>query len=149
MKITIGNKHLKKTVEFLSGLELSGKASRVRVKLNARLQEKLQEFSTEFQQIKTKFDELKEQEEYEGLKEQLKQMDELTAEDSIVDMTEYTHLLPALKDELENYPNTLQGDNAVAHDILLDALEDNLPSSKFDTDAANNEVEEAQYQEVE
>ena len=147
MKITIGNRHLKKTVEFLSGLELSGKASRVRVKLNARLQGKLQDFSTEFQQIKTKFDELKEQEEYEGLKEQLRHMDELTAEDSIVDMTEYTHLLPALKDELENYPNTLQGDNAVAHDILLDALEDNLPSSEADTDADNN-VEEAQYQEV-
>ena len=147
MKITIGNKHLKKSVEFLSGLELSGKASRVRVKLNGRLQEKLQEFSTEFQQIKTKFDELKEKEQYEELKEQLKQMDELTAEDSIVDMTEYTHLLPALKDELENYPNTLQGDNAVAHDILLDALEDNLPSRE--PDAANKEVEEAQYQEVE
>lgn len=148
MKITIGNKHLKKTVEFLSSIELSGKASRVRVKLNGRLQEKLQDFSTEFQQIKTKFDELKEQEEYEALKEQLKQMDELTAEASIVDMTEYEHLLPSLKDELENYPHMLQGDNAVAHDMLLDALEDNLPSSEDDTDAANT-VEEAQYQEVE
>ena len=147
MKITIGNKHLKKTVEFLNGLELSGKASRVRVKLNSRLQEKLQEFSTEFQQIKTKFDELKEKEEYEALKEQLKQMDELTAEVSIVDMTEYEHLLPSLKDALENYPDKLHGDNAVAHDLLLDALEDNLPSSE--PDAANNEVEEAQFQEVE
>lgn len=148
MKITIGNKHLKKTVEFLSGLELSGKASRVRVKLNARLQEKLQEFSTEFQQIKTKFDELKEQEEYEALKDKLKQLDEITSEVSIVDMTEYTHLLPALKDELENYPHMLQGDNAVAHDLLLDALENGLPLSEEDTDADNN-VEEAQYQEVE
>src|SRR5699024_540224 len=147
MKITIGNKHLKKTVEFLNGLELSGKASRVRVKLNSRLQEKLQEFSTEFQQIKTKFDELKEKEEYEALKEQLKQMDELTAEVSIVDMTEYEHLLTSLKDALENYPDKLHGDNAVAHDLLLDALEDNLPSSE--PDAANNEVEEAQFQEVE
>lgn len=148
MKITIGNKHLKKTVEFLNELELSGKASRVRVKLNRRLQEKLQDFSSEFHQIKTKFDELKTDENYESMQAELQFMDELTAEDAVVDMTEYAHLLPSLKDELEHYPHMLQGDNAVAHDLLLDALEDNLPSSEDDTNAANT-VEEAQYQEVE
>src|SRR5699024_8219717 len=148
MKITIGNKHLKKTVEFLSGLELSGKASRVRVKLNNRLQEKLQEFSTEFQQIKTKFDELKEKEEYEAMKEQLEQMDELTAEESVVDMTEYAHLLPALKDEMEEYPHVLQGDDAVAHDLLLDALESEFNDGN-NAPQIENSVEDAQYQEVE
>lgn len=143
MKLSIVNKDLKKTVEFLSGIELSGKSSRARVKLNDRLSEKLTDFSVEFSKMKQTFDELKDTEQYEKLDKQIKQLNELTSEVSIVDMGEYEHLLGSLKTDLEDYPHVLKGDDAVAHDIVLDALEGNNVTQ------INNSVEDAQYQEVE
>ena len=143
MKLSIVNKNLKKTVEFLSGIELSGKSSRARVKLNDRLNEKLTDFSVEFSKLKETFDELKETEQYEKLDNQIEQLNELTSEVSIVDMGEYEHLLGSLKTDLEDYPHVLKGDDAVAHDIVLDALEGNNVTQ------INNSVEDAQYQEVE
>ena len=143
MKLSIVNKDLKKTVEFLSGIELSGKSSRARVKLNDRLSEKLTDFSVEFSKLKETFDELKDTEQYEKLDNQIEQLNELTSEVSIVDMGEYEHLLGSLKTDLEDYPHVLKGDDAVAHDIVLDALEGNNVTQ------INNSVEDAQYQEVE
>lgn len=143
MKLSIVNKDLKKTVEFLSGIELSGKSSRARVKLNDRLSEKLTDFSVEFSKMKQTFDELKDTEQYEKLDNQIEQLNELTSEVSIVDMGEYEHLLSSLKTDLEDYPHVLKGDDAVAHDIVLDALEGNNVTQ------INNSVDDAQYQEVE
>ena len=142
MKLSIVNKNLKKTVEFLSDIELSGKSSRARVKLNDRLSEKLTDFSVEFSKMKQTFDELKDTEQYEKLDNQIEQLNELTSEVSIVDMGEYEHLLGSLKTDLEDYPHVLKGDDAVAHDIVLDALEGNNVTQ------INNSVEDAQYQEV-
>lgn len=142
MKLSIVNKDLKKTVEFLSGIELSGKSSRARVKLNDRLSEKLTDFSVEFSKMKQTFDELKDTEQYEKLDNQIEQLNELTSEVSIVDMGEYEHLLGSLKTDLEDYPHVLKGDDAVAHDIVLDALEGNNVTQI-------DGVEDAQYQEVE
>src|SRR5699024_1528180 len=142
MKLSIVNKDLKKTVEFLSDIELSGKSSRARVKLNDRLSEKLTDFSVEFSKMKETFDELKETEQYEKLDDQIKQLNELTSEVSIVDMGEDEHLLGSLKTDVEDYPHVLKGDDAVAHDIALDALE-GKEENKIDG------VEDAQYQEVE
>ena len=143
MKLSIVNKDLKKTVEFLSDIELSGKSSRARVKLNDRLSEKLTDFSVEFSKMKQTFDELKDTEQYEKLDNQIEQLNELTSEVSIVDMGEYEHLLGSLKTDLEDYPHVLKGDDAVAHDIVLDALEGNNVTQ------INNSVDDAQYQEVE
>ena len=143
MKLSIVNKDLKKTVEFLSDIELSGRSSRARVKLNDRLSEKLTDFSVEFSKMKQTFDELKDTEQYEKLDNQIEQLNELTSEVSIVDMGEYEHLLGSLKTDLEDYPHVLKGDDAVAHDIVLDALEGNNELQ------INNSVEDAQYQEVE
>lgn len=142
MKLSIVNKDLKKTVEFLSDIELSGKSSRARVKLNDRLSEKLTDFSVEFSKMKQTFDELKDTEQYEKLDSQIEQLNELTSEVSIVDMGEYEHLLGSLKTDLEDYPHVLKGDDAVAHDIVLDALEGNNVTQI-------DGVEDAQYQEVE
>ena len=142
MKLSIVNKDLKKTVEFLSGIELSGKSSRARVKLNDRLSEKLTDFSVEFSKLKETFDELKDTEQYEKLDNQIEQLNELTSEVSIVDMGEYEHLLGSLKTDLEDYPHVLKGDDAVAHDIVLDALEGNNVTQI-------DGVDDAQYQEVE
>ena len=142
MKLSIVNKDLKKTVEFLSGIELSGKSSRARVKLNDRLSEKLTDFSVEFSKMKQTFDELKDTEQYEKLDNQIEQLNELTSEVSIVDMGEYEHLLGSLKTDLEDYPHVLKGDDAVAHDIVLDALEGNNVTQI-------DGVDDAQYQEVE
>ena len=142
MKLSIVNKDLKKTVEFLNGIELSGKSSRARVKLNDRLSEKLTDFSVEFSKMKQTFDELKDTEQYEKLDNQIKQLNELTSEVSVVDMGEYEHLLGSLKTDLEDYPHVLKGDDAVAHDIVLDALEGNNVTQI-------DGVEDAQYQEVE
>ena len=143
MKLSIVNKDLKKTIEFLSDIELSGKSSRARVKLNDRLNEKLTDFSVEFSKMKQTFDELKDTEQYEKLDNQIKQLNELTSEVSIVDMGEYEHLLGSLKTDLEDYPHVLKGDDAVAHDIVLDALEGNNVTQ------IKNSVDDAQYQEVE
>src|SRR5699024_7467952 len=143
MKLSIVNKALKKTVEFLNDIELSGKSSRARVKLNDRLSEKLTDFSVELRKMKQTLDEVKDTEHYEKLDNQTKQLNELTSEVSIVDMGEYDHLLGSLKTDLEDYPHVLKGDDAVAHDIVLDALEGNNVTQ------INNSVEDAQYQEVE
>src|SRR5699024_4071766 len=107
MKLSNVNKDLKKTVEFLSGIELSGKSSRARVKLNDRLSEKLTDFSVAFSKMKETFDELKETEQYEKLDDHIKQLNELTSEVSNVDMGEYEHLLSSLKTNQEDNTHIL------------------------------------------
>lgn len=171
MKLSIENKSLKKVIEFLDVLELKGKSSRARVKLSTKLNGKLQDFSNDFIPLNTKFNEIKEEikqleqeekyelldDKYTALKDTADEMNELSVEISVVGMTEYEHLLPHLKDELDNYQGSLQGDRAIAHDVILDALEENLPSSEVaeehSVEQSNVEVdhadyEEAQYEEV-
>ncbi|WP_026859345.1 hypothetical protein [Jeotgalicoccus psychrophilus] len=145
MKISVENKHVKKVVEFLEGLVVSDspKASRARVKLQNRLQEKLNEFSIEYMKLNGELEELKKKEDYKGCETILKHMQELQNEISVVVLTEYAHMMPTLKEVLENYSHTLEGNNAVAHDLLLDALEDNLPSSPVaEADNENAELVE-------
>lgn len=127
MKLKIQNGELKKIDEFLQTLALSGKASRGKVKLKRRVLEKLNEFSVDFESVRN-------DEETDQTKRN-EQLIELIKEDAVIDMSEYANQLTAFKDALEDYGEKMQGDDAIAHDVLLDALE--------------TEIEETQYQEVE
>lgn len=114
MKIEIPNIHLKKVAEFLPTIELAGRASRGKVKFLDKLAVKLQEFSTDFNEIKEKkSDEDKKNDE----------IIELVKENAIISMDEYPHLMDAFFDALENYEVALKGEDAVAYDVLLTAYE--------------------------
>lgn len=131
MKLELQNIHLKKVVEFLSTLELAGRASRGKVKFLDKLTVKLQEFSTDFSKIKEqKIDEDKKNDE----------IIELVKENAIISMDEYPQLMNAFFDALENYEVALKGDDAIAYDVLLTAYESNN-DLKDSVDGANKKVE--------
>ena len=116
MKLEIQNIHLKKVVEFLPTIELAGRASRGKVKFLDKVAAKLQEFSTDFNEIK------------EGDSDEDKKNDEiieLVKENAVISMDEYPQLMNAFFDALENYEVALKGDDAIAYDVLLTAYESN------------------------
>ena len=116
MKLEIQNIHLKKVVEFLPTIELAGRASRGKVKFLEKVAAKLQEFSTDFNEIK------------EGDSDEDKKNDEiieLVKENAVISMDEYPQLMNAFFDALENYEVALKGDDAIAYDVLLTAYESN------------------------
>lgn len=114
MKLEIPNFHLKKVAEFLPTIELAGRASRGKVKFLDKLTVKLQEFSTDFSNIKEqKIDEDKKNDE----------IIELIKENAIISMDEYPHLMNAFFDALDNYEVALKGEDAIAYDVLLTAYE--------------------------
>lgn len=134
MKLEIPNIHLKKVAEFLPTIELAGRASRGKVKFLDKVAVKLQEFSTDFNEIK------------EGDSDEDKKNDEiieLVRENAVINMDEYPHLLNTFFDALENYEVALKDDDAVAYDVLLTAYESN---NDFKDGGSN--IEDAQIQEV-
>lgn len=135
MKIEINNLHLKKVAEFLDGVKLAGKASRGKTKLLNKLVAKLQEFSEDFNKIK------------EGKSDADGQNDELIElanEISVIDMSEYPHLVQPLFAALDNYEEAINGEEAIAYDILMTAYESNN-----DLQDSDSIIEDAQFQEVE
>ena len=131
MKLEIQNIHLKKVVEFLPTIELAGRASRGKVKFLDKVAAKLQEFSTDFNEIK------------EGDSDEDKKNDEiieLVKENAVISMDEYPQLMNAFFDALENYEVALKDEDAVAYDVLLTAYESNN-DLKDSVDDANKKVE--------
>lgn len=116
MKLEIPNIHLKKVAEFLPTIELAGRASRGKVKFLDKVAVKLQEFSTDFNEIK------------EGDSDEDKKNDEiieLVRENAVINMDEYPHLINTFFDALENYEVALKDEDAIAYDVLLTAYESN------------------------
>ena len=131
MKLEIPNIHLKKVAEFLPTIELAGRASRGKVKFLDKVATKLQEFSTDFNEIKEKkLDEDKKNDE----------IIELVKENAVISVDEYPQLMNAFFDALENYEVSLKDDDAVAYDVLLTAYESNN-DLKDSVDDANKKVE--------
>lgn len=113
MKLEFSNLKLKGINEFLYSLELKGKVSRARQKLNKVIVEKLNEFSNDFMELEHDLsgDEL------------TKAKLELASEVAIVDVSEYESLMRYLYIELLNYDKGLSGEAADSYDIILDEFE--------------------------
>lgn len=114
MKIKIVNMHLKKVAEFIASLELSGKASRGKVKFGDVLGAKLQEFSKDFNEIQHS-------DKDESVRND--EIIELVKEESIIILDEYEHLVESFVESLDVYDKTLKGDDAIAYDVLMTAFE--------------------------
>lgn len=153
MEIKIINGSIQSVVEYLPKLKLKGRENRARQKLLKKASEKFQEFYSDIQEVKS--------ENPDNEQKQNEELQNLLKEEIIIDMTEYAHLMDSLYDALLDYPHEIDtqrtkekpSDSAI-HDYLIDTLEvgfdDSTNEPQIDEpDAANNEVEEAQYQEVE
>ena len=134
MKLKITNLHLKKVAEFLDDVKLSGKASRGKTKLMDKLVAKLQEFSEDFNKIK---------ESKSNAEKQSDELIELANEISVIDMGEYPHLVQPFFEAMDNYEEAMNGEEAVAYDVLMTAYESN--NDLKDSDSI---IEDAQIQEV-
>lgn len=157
MQLKFINGTIQPVVEYLPKLQLKGRENRARQKLLKKASEKFQEFYSDVQELKSEHpdDEQKQNEE----------MQTLLKEEIVLDMTEYTNLMHPLYDALLDYPHEIDtetvsesgqkkpSDSAI-HDYLIDTLEDGFDDSTNEPQideagATINEVEEAQYQEVE
>lgn len=133
--LTFTNGELINYLEFLSHLKLSGRASRGRSKLVSLLDSKQQEYSKDFNDVRNKYIILNENSEpaVENNKVKFKsdndrkkaqeEIDELSSEKAVIDITEYVQKVQALYTALEEYGYELEGLNAVLYDRLLDKLE--------------------------
>lgn len=153
MELKIINGSIQSVVEYLPKLQLKGRENRARQKLLKKASEKFQEFYSDIQEVKS--------ENPEDTAKQNEELQTLLKEEIVIDMTEYAHLMHPLYDALLDYPHEIDtvrtegkpSDSAI-HDYLIDVLEDGFDDSTNEPqidepDAANNEVEEAHYQEVE
>lgn len=133
--LTFTNGELINYLEFLSHLKLSGRASRGRSKLVSLLDSKQQEYSKDFNDVRNKYIILNENSEpaVENNKVKFKsdndrkkaqeEIDELSSEKAVIDVTEYVQKMQALYTALDDYSYELEGLNAVLYDRLLDKLE--------------------------
>lgn len=152
MQLKFINGSIQAVVEYLPKLQLKGRENRARQKLLKKASEKFQEFYSDVQELKSEHpdDDQKQNEE----------LQTLLKEEIVLDMTEYTNLMHPLYDALLDYPHEIDtvrtegkpSDSAI-HDYLIDVLEDGFEDSTNEPqidepDAANNEVEEAQFQEA-
>lgn len=157
MEIKIINGSVQSIVEYLPKLQLKGRENRARQKLLKKASEKFQEFYSDVQEVKS--------ENPDDTEKQNEELQTLLKEEIIIDMTEYAHLMHPLCDALLDYPHEIDtetvsesgqkkpSDSAI-HDYLIDVLEDGFDDSTNEPQideagATNNEVEEAQFQEVE
>lgn len=126
MKLKFSNLKLKAISDFLYSLELKGRDSRARQKLNKAVVEKLNEFSNDFMELEHDLsgDEL------------TKAKLELASEVAIVDVSEYEGIMNRLYAALIDYDKELSGEDADSYDLILDELEKYIEEP---TEASGNE----------
>lgn len=126
MKLKFSNLKLKAISDFLYSLELTGRFSRARQKLNKAVVEKLNEFSNDFMEL-----------EYDLSGDELtKAKLELASEVAIVDVSEYEGIMNRLYAALIDYDKELSGEDADSYDLILDELEKYIEEP---TEASGNE----------
>lgn len=126
MKWKFSNLKLKAISDFLYSLELTGRFSRARQKLNKAVVEKLNEFSNDFMEL-----------EYDLSGDELtKAKLELASEVAIVDVSEYEGIMNRLYAALIDYDKELSGEDADSYDLILDELEKYIEEP---TEASGNE----------
>src|SRR5699024_4250934 len=107
-------------------LELTGRFSRARQKLNKAVVDKLNEFSNDFMEL-----------EYDLSGDELtKAKLELASEVAIVDVSEYEGIMNRLYAALIDYDKELSGEDADSYDLILDELEKYIEEP---TEASGNE----------
>lgn len=126
MKLEFINLKLKSVSDFLYSLELKGRDSRARQKLNKAVVEKLNEFSNDFMELEHDLsgDEL------------TKAKLELASEVAVVDVSEYEGIMNRLYAALINYDKEISGEDADSYDLILDELEKYIEEP---TEAPENE----------
>lgn len=126
MKLKFSNLKLKAISDFLYSLELTGRFSRARQKLNKAVVEKLNEFSNDFMELEHDLsgDEL------------TKAKLELASEVAVVDVSEYEGIMNRLYAALIDYDKELSGEDADSYDLILDELEKYIEEP---TEAPENE----------
>lgn len=113
MKLEISNGDLKSVIDFMATVELGAKASRLRVRINKKLQEKMIDFGQDIEEIKH---------EHEG--ENLnKHFAELMDEKAVIDLSEHEQNINALREGIENCTAQMGGNTAIGHDAMLTELE--------------------------
>lgn len=113
MKLEFINLKLKAVSEFLYSLELKGRDSRARQKLNKSIVEKLNEFSNDFKELEHDLtgDELS------------KAKLELATEVAVIDVSQYERIMQQLYTTLVDYDKNLSGEDADSYDLILDEFE--------------------------
>lgn len=124
--------------DLLTSLKLSGKASRGRSKLVKLLAKKEQEYNDDFNEIRKPHILLDDsgQPVIQDDKVQFKtkedrvqvniELEELSNEQAVIDITEYKEKLDALYQALDSYPYELERMDAMAYDTLMDQLEESM-----------------------
>ena len=143
MKIEILNGSLQSIAEYLPKLKLKGRENRARQKLLFKVTDKFKEFYSDIQEVKS--------EHPDDIEKQNEAFAELSAEKSILDMSEYAHMMPTLYEAMLDYPYEIDTEreygkptDASIHDYVIDVLEEVVES--------NNETqntEETKLMEVE
>ena len=143
MKLEILSGSLQSVAEYLPKLKLNGRDNRARQKLLLKVTDKFKEFYSDIQEVKSDYPD--------DTEKQNEAFTELSKEKSVLDMSEYEHMMPALYNALLDYPHEIGTEreygkptDASIHDYVIDVLEEVIES--------NNETqntEETKLMEVE
>lgn len=128
MKLELLSGSLQSVAEYLPKLKLKGRENRARQKLLEKVANKFKEFYSDLQEIKSDHPD-----DTEKLNEAFA---ELSAEKSVIDMTEYAHMMPVLYDAMLDYPHEIDTEreygkptDASIHDYVIDVLEEVIESN--------------------
>lgn len=143
MKLEMLNGSLQSVAEYLPKLKLNGRPSRARQKLLAKVADKFKEFYSDIQEVKS--------EHPDDTEKQNEAFAELSKEKSILDMSEYAHMMPTLYQAMLDYPHEIDTQreygkptDASIHDYIIDVLEEVIESNDVPTDNENTELVEAE-----
>lgn len=128
MKLELLSGSLQSVAEYLPKLKLKGRENRARQKLLEKVANKFKEFYSDIQEVKS--------EHPDDVEKQNEAFAELSAEKSVLDMTEYAHMMPTLYDAMLNYPHEIGTEreygkptDSSIHDYVIDVLEEVIESN--------------------
>ena len=142
MEIKIENKYLTAVNNLLFNLKLKGKQTRARSKFLKLVLKKIEEFNEDEKTLVKEYAKLDKDGEpivngdrydIEDLKGYGKAVKELNDEVAIISGSEYVNSFEELKTVLDNLDIELEGADALAYDLLMDAFEDESAKPKTKT----------------
>lgn len=145
MELKMTNSSVQLITEYLPKLKLKGKENRARQKLLNKTANRFQELYSDIQEVKSEYPD--------DLEKQSEDISELFKEEIVIDMTEYSHLMPILYDILMDYPYEIDtkrtpgmpSDPSI-HDLIVDVLEEAI---EVECDKESLETKEVNNMEVE
>lgn len=143
MELELLSGSLQSVAEYLPKLKLKGRENRARQKLLEKVANKFKEFYSDIQEVKS--------EHPDDTEKQNEAFAELSKEKSILDMSEYAHMMPVLYDAMLDYPHEIdtareygKPTDASIHDYVIDVLEEVIESNN-----ESQNTEETKLMEVE